>query len=257
MEVTATRGSEALGRDVLTFRRENGVAENFRTEQNRELLEKLSEETGGPLLSRRTTLAKLSDEVSYSEAGITTREIRDLWDMPVVFLLLMLLRGGRVAAAPEVGRRMRLLLLPGGFALSLAGRHALHHRRRSGRRAGLRAALHGLGADDRPGSARQPDGRRRSRRSPARRPRATACARCWSRPPARIAGPSDAFVLMLIGHGTFDGHEYKFNLPGPDITGAGAGATAEPDARRPPAGGEHDQRQRRLAGGACAKRAGS
>jgi len=38
----------------------------------------------------------------------------------------------------------------------------------------------------------------------------------------RIAGqakPADAFVLMMIGHGTFDGTEYKFNLPGPDISG--------------------------------------
>jgi hypothetical protein len=31
-------------------------------------------------------------------------------------------------------------------------------------------------------------------------------------------GPGDAFVLMLIGHGSFDGYDYKFNLPGPDIT---------------------------------------
>ena len=38
----------------------------------------------------------------------------------------------------------------------------------------------------------------------------------------RIAGQAkqqDAFVLMMIGHGTFDGQEYKFNLPGPDISG--------------------------------------
>jgi hypothetical protein len=34
------------------------------------------------------------------------------------------------------------------------------------------------------------------------------------------AKPADALVLMLIGHGTYDGVEYKFNLPGPDITGA-------------------------------------
>ncbi len=33
-------------------------------------------------------------------------------------------------------------------------------------------------------------------------------------------GPSDAFVLMLIGHGTFDGDDYKLNLPGPDISAA-------------------------------------
>jgi hypothetical protein len=40
---------------------------------------------------------------------------------------------------------------------------------------------------------------------------------------SKIAGqakPADAFVLMLIGHGTFDGTDYKFNLPGPDITAA-------------------------------------
>lgn len=29
----------------------------------------------------------------------------------------------------------------------------------------------------------------------------------------------DAFVLVLIGHGSFDGHQYKFNIPGPDLTG--------------------------------------
>ena len=32
--------------------------------------------------------------------------------------------------------------------------------------------------------------------------------------------PDDALVLMLIGHGTFDGTDYKFNIPGPDVTGA-------------------------------------
>ena len=37
---------------------------------------------------------------------------------------------------------------------------------------------------------------------------------------AREAKPDDSFVLVLIGHGSFDGMEYKFNLPGPDISGA-------------------------------------
>jgi hypothetical protein len=35
---------------------------------------------------------------------------------------------------------------------------------------------------------------------------------------AHDARPEDDFVLMLIGHGSFDGEEYKFNLVGPDIT---------------------------------------
>jgi hypothetical protein len=30
----------------------------------------------------------------------------------------------------------------------------------------------------------------------------------------------DSFALFLIGHGTFDGTNYKFNLPGPDVTAA-------------------------------------
>jgi len=35
---------------------------------------------------------------------------------------------------------------------------------------------------------------------------------------AHDAKPEDDFVLVLIGHGSFDGVEYKFNLVGPDIT---------------------------------------
>ena len=50
-EVTAQRGEQELGRDVLTFQRMDGVAENFHTEQNRDLLEKLSSQTGGTLLA--------------------------------------------------------------------------------------------------------------------------------------------------------------------------------------------------------------
>ena len=35
---------------------------------------------------------------------------------------------------------------------------------------------------------------------------------------ARQVKATDTFVLMLIGHGTYDGVDYKFNLQGPDIT---------------------------------------
>ena len=37
---------------------------------------------------------------------------------------------------------------------------------------------------------------------------------------AREAKPDDDLIVTLIGHGSFDGDEYKFNLPGPDISGA-------------------------------------
>jgi len=35
---------------------------------------------------------------------------------------------------------------------------------------------------------------------------------------AKEAKPSDALVLMLIGHGSYDGVDYKINLPGPDLS---------------------------------------
>jgi len=37
---------------------------------------------------------------------------------------------------------------------------------------------------------------------------------------AKQAKPEDDFILTLIGHGSFDGVEYKFNLVGPDISGS-------------------------------------
>ncbi len=35
---------------------------------------------------------------------------------------------------------------------------------------------------------------------------------------AAQAKPADEFGMFLIGHGSFDGTDYKFNLPGPDLT---------------------------------------
>jgi len=90
-EVTAARGTEDIGRDVLTFDRMDGVAENFHTEQNRDLLEKLSAQTGGRYW-RPQDLSKLPGEISYSDAGITVRDTKDLWNMPILFFLILFLR---------------------------------------------------------------------------------------------------------------------------------------------------------------------
>ncbi len=92
-EVVGKRGDQELGRDVITFRREDGVAEHFHAEQNRELLDKLSAQTGGKYYAGDDA-KKLPSEISYSEAGITIRETKDLWDMPILFLLALSLRGG-------------------------------------------------------------------------------------------------------------------------------------------------------------------
>ena len=96
-EVTAQRTDpesrtlKELGRDVITFQRMDGVAENFHTEQNRDLLERLAAQTGGQYW-KPEGLDKLAGRIPFSEAGVTMRETRDLWDLPLVFLVLVLLR---------------------------------------------------------------------------------------------------------------------------------------------------------------------
>jgi len=90
-EVTAERGTTPIGRDVLTFQRMDGIAENFHTEQNRDLLVRLASQTGGRYW-RPQELSKLPDEISYSEAGVSARETRELWNMPAVFLVILVLR---------------------------------------------------------------------------------------------------------------------------------------------------------------------
>ena len=96
-EITAQRSDPSshtvkeLGRDVLTFQRMDGVAENFHTEQNRDLLEHLASQTGGQYW-KPADLGKLAASIPFSEAGVTTRETKDLWNLPLVFLVLLLLR---------------------------------------------------------------------------------------------------------------------------------------------------------------------
>jgi uncharacterized membrane protein len=90
-EVTAeSAGNQAqeLGRDVLTFQREDGIAESFHTEQNRALLEQLASETGGHYW-KPSELNNLPRDISYSEAGISVRTTKELWNMPIVLLLLL------------------------------------------------------------------------------------------------------------------------------------------------------------------------
>jgi uncharacterized membrane protein len=89
-DVVAQQGQDEAGTDTLTFARVDGVAENFHTEQNRELLQQLAAQTGGRYW-QPSELSKLADEIPYSDAGITVREAKSLWNMPAVFLVLLLL----------------------------------------------------------------------------------------------------------------------------------------------------------------------
>jgi len=90
-EVTADAAGnppQPLGRSVITFQREDGVAESFHTGQNRQLLRQLASETGGRYWTP-SDIKNLPRDISYSEAGISVRSTKELWNMPIVFLLLI------------------------------------------------------------------------------------------------------------------------------------------------------------------------
>ena len=56
------------------------------------LLKRIAEETGGRFYTA-ANVAMLPDAISYSGRGVTVVEERDLWDMPIVLLVLMALIG--------------------------------------------------------------------------------------------------------------------------------------------------------------------
>jgi hypothetical protein len=53
-------------------------------------LQRIAEETGGRFYTP-ANVATLPEDVSFTESGTTVIEERELWDMPVIFLLLLAL----------------------------------------------------------------------------------------------------------------------------------------------------------------------
>ena len=51
-----------------------------------------AEDTGGQVYTRES-VSSLPEDITISGAGVTLVEEHDLWDMPAIFLLLVLLMG--------------------------------------------------------------------------------------------------------------------------------------------------------------------
>jgi uncharacterized membrane protein len=92
-EAVAKSGDEELGRARFAVRREDGVIEHYRVAQNRPLLERLAAATGGSYFAVGD-LSRLPEAVRFSEAGSVERQVLDLWNMPLAFLLLLLMKAG-------------------------------------------------------------------------------------------------------------------------------------------------------------------
>jgi hypothetical protein len=90
-QAIAKTGEEELGRAQFAVRREDGVIEHYHVQQNRALLERLSAATGGTYFAV-DDVSRLPEAVSFSEAGSVERQVLDLWNIPLAFMLLLLLK---------------------------------------------------------------------------------------------------------------------------------------------------------------------
>lgn len=93
VSMTATGRDKALGSLETHFRRNDGVVEHFGTQQNRPLLQRIADSTGGRYW-RLDQLGELPEAMRYSKAGIVERQTLELWNLPALFLLLLLLKMG-------------------------------------------------------------------------------------------------------------------------------------------------------------------
>lgn len=86
IDAVARRGDsvQAMTTSLLVDERGADVAQ---AERRTSLLRRMAEETGGRYYSIDQASA-LAEDAVYTNAGITVREAKDLWDMPALFILL-------------------------------------------------------------------------------------------------------------------------------------------------------------------------
>jgi uncharacterized membrane protein len=77
-----------LGSSTIHARASAGDSEYFDAAMRTSLLTRISEETGGRFFASGDA-AKLPEAISYTGRGVTVIEERDLWDMPILLMLLL------------------------------------------------------------------------------------------------------------------------------------------------------------------------
>jgi uncharacterized membrane protein len=86
--IEATRGGQTLGSTLAHVRAAPGDAEFFDARLNATTLRRIAEETGGRFYTPQT-LQGLAEDLRYTGRGVTTTDERDLWHLPIVFILLV------------------------------------------------------------------------------------------------------------------------------------------------------------------------
>jgi hypothetical protein len=104
VEVTAMRGEEVLGTDVTYLHTAPSNEEFFGARRHEQTLQRIADDTGGQYYTP-DNIENLPEDITVTGAGVTLVEEMDLWDMPILFFLMLSLMGAEWAF-----RRMRGLV---------------------------------------------------------------------------------------------------------------------------------------------------
>lgn len=89
-DITAVTGSDTLHAATSGFLADSSGADMQQPEARPGLLRRIAERTGGRFY-RANAAATLPDDAIYTASGIVAHETRDLWDMPAILLVTLLL----------------------------------------------------------------------------------------------------------------------------------------------------------------------
>src|SRR6185503_12908029 len=92
IQVDAKQGKTVLPGSKTYVQATPLSTEYFDAEMHAPLLKRIADETGGRFYTP-ATVKTLPEDVSYTQSGAAVVEEKDLWDMPIVFLLIVALVG--------------------------------------------------------------------------------------------------------------------------------------------------------------------
>ena len=92
IQINAQRQEASLGTDVTYLHSAPSDREFFGAARRTQLLRRIADDTGGQFYTR-DNVATLPEDITISGAGVTLVDELDLWDMPALFLLMLLLMG--------------------------------------------------------------------------------------------------------------------------------------------------------------------
>ena len=92
IDLEVLRGERELGSDVTYIHATPSDREYFSSARRTQVLQRIAEDTGGQFYTPET-IESLPEDITVTGAGVTLVEEHDLWDMPILFLLMLFLKG--------------------------------------------------------------------------------------------------------------------------------------------------------------------